>query len=161
MQNEISPTSVKNILSAADDLDALGYSGIFRYWEIYTLRNIHENEIPEKVLTNLEARFSYYVSSFGFLDSLLSEQQKRYEIIKDFYANTRENHSGSKNTNSSQSTQTIIEYFYKLVRNDGISPEEISSIIEPDCKDQKINDFFRNFTEEWRLGAELLRPPRV
>lgn len=161
LQNEISPTSVQSILSVADDLDALGHAGIFRYWEIYTLRMIPKNEIPEKVLTNLEARYSHFTSSFGFLDSLLSEQQKRYKIIKSFYTDIRRNLTELKNTNSSQSTQIILEYFYNLIRKDGKSPDEVLSIIEPDCMDQKTNDFFINFTEEWRLGAESLQPSRV
>ena len=161
VQNDISPTSVKSIFPVADDLDAFGYAGIFRYWEIYTLRMIPENEIPEKVLVNLEARYSYFASRFGFLDSLLFEQKKKYEIIKGFYTDIRVNITKSKNTNSSQSAQIILEYFYKLVRKGGKGPDEVFSIIEPDCKDQRIIDFFRNFTEEWKLGAELLQPFRV
>ena len=160
LQNEISPTSVKSILPVADDLDAFGYTGIFRYWEIYTLRKINENEIPEKVLANLEARYSCFASRFSFLDSILSEQQKRYIIIKDFYTGIIVNLKKSNNSDSSQSTQIILEYFHKLVMKNGNSPDEVLSIIEPGCNDKKINNFFINFTEEWRLGADLLQSHR-
>jgi len=161
VQNAISPTSVESVLPVADDLDALGYSGIFRYWEIFTLRKIPAKKIPEKILSNLEFRYSNFTSRFGFLDSLLSEQQKRYKIIKDFYTKISGNLTKSNDTNSSQKSQIILEYFYKLVMKDGNSPDKVLSIVEPDCKDQKISDFFINFTEEWRLGSELLRPHRV
>ncbi len=161
VQNDISPTSVKSILPVADDLDALGHAGIFRYWEIYTLRKIPENEISQKVLTNLESRYSYFILRFSFLDSLLMEQQNRYKIIKDFYTGISENLTKSNNTSNSQSNQIILEYFYKLVRKDGKNPDEIFSIINPGCKDQQIHDFFSNFTEEWRLGVELLRDLKV
>lgn len=160
LQNDISPSSAKRILPVADDLDALGYAGIFRYWEIYTLRMIPENEIPEMVLSNVKSRYSNFASRFGFLDLLLSEQQKRYEIVKDFYANIRRSLTESENHDLYKTNQNILEYFYKLVREDRKNPDEVLSIIEPDCKDQKIKNFFINFTEEWRFGAELLRPSR-
>ena len=158
-QNDISPTSVKSILPVADDLDALGYAGIFRYWEIYTLRKIPENEISQKVLANLESRYSNFLVRFSFLDSLLTEQQNRYKIIKDFYTEISKTLIKSDKASNSQKTQTILEYFYKIVRKDGQNPDEIFSIINPGCKDKVINNFFRNFTEEWRLGSELLQPP--
>ena len=150
-----SPSSVISILSAADDLDALGFAGIFRYWEIYTLRKIPVNEIPDQVLANLETRYSYFTTHFSFLDSFLSEQQKRYKIIKYFYTDIEEH---SENPAHEQTNQKILEYFYLLVRKANKNPDEIFSLVKKDCRDQKILDFFNNFNEEWSLGLELSGP---
>ncbi|MEA1897018.1 MAG: hypothetical protein U9N53_05070 [Bacteroidota bacterium] len=156
VQNKSLPSSVFSILPAADDLDALGYAGIFRYWEIYTLRKIPENEVPEKVLANLEARYSYFSTRFSFLNSFLSEQQKRYEIIKSFYTDVEKALKNSGSHVHAHDAQIVLEYFDKLVRTDGKGPDEIFSIVEQDCKDQKILGFLNNLKKEWLSGVELL-----
>lgn len=45
------------ILSLADDIDALGATGLYRYIEIYLLRGIIEDKIPELIINNVEKRY--------------------------------------------------------------------------------------------------------
>ena len=82
------PYSMKTILklvSAADDLDALGYIGVFRYIEIYLKRGIPDNEIPKKVTINLRNRFSNFLNSYSILHKYTDKQKIRYKEIFDFF----------------------------------------------------------------------------
>jgi HD superfamily phosphodiesterase len=46
------------VLSTADDIDALGATGLYRYIEIYLLRNIPVEKIPVLILANVDKRMN-------------------------------------------------------------------------------------------------------
>ena len=82
------PYTMKTILklvSAADDLDALGYIGVFRYTEIYLKRGIPDKEIPKKVTINLRNRFSNFLNIYSGLHKYADKQKIRYKEIFDFF----------------------------------------------------------------------------
>ncbi len=84
----VTPYTMKTILrlvSAADDLDALGYIGVFRYTEIYLKRGIPDIEIPKKVTTNLRNRFSNFLSTYSGLPKFAERQKIRYKETFDFF----------------------------------------------------------------------------
>lgn len=84
----VTPYTMKTILrlvSAADDLDALGHIGVFRYIEIYLKRGISDTEIPKKVTTNLKNRFSNFLSTYSGLPKFAERQKIRYKETFDFF----------------------------------------------------------------------------
>ena len=50
------------VLTLADDLDAFGAVGCYRYIEIYLIRRLKPNEIPALILENAENRYRNFVS---------------------------------------------------------------------------------------------------
>ena len=74
-----------NILSVADDLDAFGFTGIFRYSEIYLTRGISLSEIGHIIKKNADKRFDNFVKSFGFDELLVEKHKLRYEILVKFF----------------------------------------------------------------------------
>ncbi|MHC1705251.1 MAG: HD domain-containing protein [Tenuifilaceae bacterium] len=84
----ITPDTMKTVLklvSAADDLDALGYIGVFRYIEIYLKRGIPDVEIPKKVCNNLRNRFSNFLNTYSGLSKYAEKQKNRYKETYDFF----------------------------------------------------------------------------
>ncbi len=73
------------LVSAADDLDALGYIGVFRYIEIYLKRGVPDNDIPKKVSTNLKNRFSNFLNTYSGLQKFSERQKNRYKETFDFF----------------------------------------------------------------------------
>lgn len=65
------------ILTVADDLDAYGAIGVYRYYEIYLLRGIKEKEIPGKAIDNINTRFSFMERAFGFLNTFIRKHEAR------------------------------------------------------------------------------------
>ena len=75
------------LLSAADDLDAFGYTGIYRYLEIYLARGIEPGKIASLILKNATSRFEYFERNFGNYPELISSHRKRYNVLRDFFQN--------------------------------------------------------------------------
>ena len=73
------------ILSSADDLDAFGLMGIYRYAEIYMLRGIKPVELPAKVCTNVRNRFENLEKKFASFPGFLADQRPRYLQVYEFY----------------------------------------------------------------------------
>lgn len=76
---------ILGILSMADDLDALGNIGIYRYLEIYLKRGIPIRELGVKILSNVQRRFKNILESCAALPRLTDPYQESYHIIEDFF----------------------------------------------------------------------------
>jgi hypothetical protein len=74
------------ILTVADDLDAFGFTGIYRYSEIYLMREISMAEIGHLIMINAEKRFNNFVLTFGFADEFVMKHKKRYIILDKFFS---------------------------------------------------------------------------
>jgi HD superfamily phosphodiesterase len=73
------------ILSIADDLDAFGFIGIYRYLEIYISRNKAMNELGELIISNSEKRFQNFLLYCHGSSDLVNKHSGRYEIIDSFF----------------------------------------------------------------------------
>lgn len=73
------------ILSTADDLDAFGFTGIFRYSEIYLTRGTDLYEIGNMIMENASKRFDNFTRTFGFLDALFQIHRRRYDTLINFF----------------------------------------------------------------------------
>jgi hypothetical protein len=76
---------VLGLLSTSDDLDAFGYTGIYRYAEIYLCRDIKPEDLPGRILENLNHRFNNLKSVFEPMNQFIYRQEMRYWITKEFY----------------------------------------------------------------------------
>jgi HD superfamily phosphodiesterase len=75
------------ILSVADDLDAFGYIGIYRYTEIYILRGIDPVLIGEKVMLNLQKRFGNFSNVCICHPEFIKRHKARFDETYDFFRN--------------------------------------------------------------------------
>lgn len=73
------------IVSTADDLDAFGLIGVFRYIEIYTLRGIQLKELPSKVLQNLKNRFENFKNQFSRYPEFIKFHKERFIKTQGFF----------------------------------------------------------------------------
>ncbi|HOK27367.1 MAG TPA: HD domain-containing protein [Bacteroidales bacterium] len=75
------------ILNTADDLDAFGFTGIYRYIEIYLERDIPLKTLGERILSNASGRFENFRRFYGSRESLFKRHQRRFGIVEDFCNN--------------------------------------------------------------------------
>jgi HD superfamily phosphodiesterase len=73
------------VLSLADDLDALGYTGIYRYLEIYLKRGIEPADAGRKIAENAASRFRFIAESMKEHRRILEFAEKRYIILESFF----------------------------------------------------------------------------
>ena len=86
---EYSDSPVNNklliLLSAADDLDAFGYTGIYRYIEIYLARGIHPGKLGQMARENAEKRFNNFSLNFTRYPELVRKHKARYMLLDEFF----------------------------------------------------------------------------
>jgi hypothetical protein len=82
---ETGQNDLLNILSVADDLDAFGFTGIYRYSEIYLTRGITPVQTGYLISENAKKRFDNFERIFGRETFYVKIHRKRYEILKNFF----------------------------------------------------------------------------
>ncbi len=83
--DDSSGNEILRLLSAADDLDAFGYIGIYRYIEIYLARGIRPELIGFEIKKNALGRFRNFERNFGAYPDLISKYRKKYLILDNFF----------------------------------------------------------------------------
>jgi HD superfamily phosphodiesterase len=78
------------ILSVADDLDAFGCIGIFRYSEIYLTREIGFAKIGFMIRENAQKRYNNFIKTFGSIDELVVKHWERYYLLDMFFTKYNE-----------------------------------------------------------------------
>ena len=74
-----------SVLSVADDLDAFGITGIFRYSEIYLAREIGFEKIGYMIRENARKRYDNFIKAFGSFDELIAKHWERYYLLDMFF----------------------------------------------------------------------------
>ena len=79
------PPEILGILSVADDLEALGTIGIFRYAEIYLMRGIPLEELGTRILENVHTRFEKLSDGCRLCEGLVEKFRKEYDELCNFF----------------------------------------------------------------------------
>lgn len=154
---EATPYTMKTIvklISASDDLDALGYIGVFRYIEIYLKRGVPDNEIPKKVITNLRNRFSNFLNTYSDLQKFTEKQKLRFKETYDFFTEL-----DSQMAHITATTNNQLEVFNILKENlvvnkQGIN-ETIENVLSTTIKDYSLW-YFSKLRNELEVTSALL-----
>jgi len=77
---------IHSLVSAADDLDAFGLIGVFRYLEIYLIRGIPLRELPAKVMVNLQNRFINFEKGFSVMSQFVESNRVKYLVAYNFFS---------------------------------------------------------------------------
>lgn len=140
-----SPTTnnIQTLLSVADDLDAFGITGIYRYIEIYTLREITHQELGSKIRDNAEKRYKHFQDMFVSEDELIQKHSQRYFILDNFFRSYYE----QQQSGDRSGTVKIVEIITAMVNNKTDIIEIISK--NKDNPDPVVSSFFENLEKEY------------
>ncbi len=128
---------ILTLLTVADDLDAFGYTGIYRYYDIYALRHTPVEEMAKKIPDNLEKRFGHMQPLLQHDPSLLQDHRERYRITRSFF----EDLAGRKK----EEALTVIRF---LERTKGKDHPEITELILEELSATK-DVYLKNFLAGW------------
>jgi hypothetical protein len=73
------------VLSIADDLDAFGFTGIYRYSEILLSREVKPPDLGHLILGNAKRRFDNFLTIIGTGNNYVARHRERYEILRNFF----------------------------------------------------------------------------
>ena len=80
-----SGNNLLSILSVADDLDAFGLTGVFRYMEIYLAREIGFDRIGYMIRENAQKRYNNFIKMYGSVDEMVMKHWERYYLLDMFF----------------------------------------------------------------------------
>jgi len=148
--------SMNKLLNISDDLDAFGYTGIYRYAEIYLLRHIPAERLAGMVLKNLAGRFEHLSSSTTDLTNFMAHHYKRYEITRLFFDDLK------KQTENIQPGELygpikVIRIIHEKIIVDRKHPADVIREIDQFEQDEYTLTFFRYFQEEETMYRNLFR----
>lgn len=139
----ISPVSdegiILSVLSMADDMDAFGATGVFRYYEIYSLRGFTVKEMAKAVLSNLDRRHETMVSKLQCWPKAFSDTERRYLITRRFFEDLQA---------GNPEALMVTDIFESAMRRPLIKPEEAIPEVLRASRDPYVSAFFTRMHEE-------------
>ena len=151
-----SNSELLGLLSVADDLDAFGFTGIFRYSEIYLTRGVDPEKIGTAIRENVEKRFSNFVRNFGSHSELCQKHSERYRIINDFFIKYNEQLPSYQFRTLNPSGYCGVIEFILFLLNNKLQLKDIFSEPEKYLNDPVIKWFFGEFASELLVEHTLL-----
>lgn len=106
------------LLSIADDLDAFGYIGIYRYLEIYLQRGIDPANIGSAIRNNASRRFSHFANIFSFNEDIMTKHKSRYDLLADFFTEYDRQLSSSEGEQSNAGHCGIVNILTGIIRSE-------------------------------------------
>jgi len=141
---------ILGILSAADDLEAMGVIGIYRYAEIYLQRGIPLKELGQRVLRNANQRFSN-LSSLAIFAGLVGKYRSQFDELTRFYTQYNLQLEQAENAGTVHEGELGVINYIRIRSMEGkVRPEDLSSQAEKEGIEYMLREYFS------RLRKELL-----
>ncbi len=139
---------LRSLLGMADDLDAFGGIGIIRYTEIYLVRDIPLEELPGKVLKNIDQRYRHLAGQLPGGTTWIREQEKRYRYARQFFLDLA---SGKKDA-SGQGPSGVVRLVEQEVLGNKLSYKELCDRVIQTQTNPFLQYFFQQVMEELEAG---------
>ena len=136
------------VLSVADDLDAFGFIGIYRYVEIYLIRETDLNSLGLQIKENAGRRFVNFVKIAGKAKKFIEKHKSRYQALDDFFTKYNEQlPSYQFGTSNPSGYCGVIELFGYMISNK-MDMTELFTYSEKYSADPAINWFISGLKTE-------------
>lgn len=145
------PPGILPVLSAADDLDALGAIGIYRYTEIYLMRGIVPESLGESVLRNVHHRLRNLAGCRVCMNlpGLVEEQGKELvEFFEDYEEQVRLSGPVSR---LAHGPAGVVNQVRSGIMDRRVPPEKMADHLPEEGTDPYVRNYFN------RLQNELYR----
>ncbi len=142
-------TGILPVLAVADDLEALGIIGIFRYTEIYLMRGIGMDQLGEKVLRNARHRMENLASceACGNMLQLFDAEQK--ELTGFFAAYSHQLARHPTVTHPATGPAGVVNLIKDMGMGQHVRPEEIADKLPADRTDDYVFQYFKKLQHDW------------
>ncbi len=140
---------ILDILAVADDLDALGTIGIYRYAEIYLHRSVPPWSLGVSVLGNAQARFMSMAKCCSTCPALMERASGQYTVLTDFYnLYNQQLLTGTLPDEVMWGHLGIVNHIRRMCVEGGVRPEQM--IHSPDLKNagMMVKSYFKELKDE-------------
>ena len=137
--NPETPPEILTFLSVADDLEALGIIGVYRYAEIYLKRGIPLEEPGTRILANVKTRFEHLSEGCRLCNRLLEKYRQQYEDLCLFF---EQYNLQLKAVSQADSVNTGHLGVINYIRKHGLDTREMQGA------DSTVSDYFKKLENE-------------
>jgi hypothetical protein len=147
-QSESLRNDLMTVLTVADDLDAFGFTGIYRYSEICLTRGLTPVQTGPLIIDNAGRRYENLEKLYGPDNNFVRNNRKRYEILINFFTQfNKQARLYNFETDYPSGYCGVIQLFRSLIQHQ-YSLEEFFSDTETFNEDPIISWFIREFKSE-------------
>lgn len=140
---------ILEILSVADDLDATGVVGIYRYAEIYLLRGIPLEDLGKRILENAESRFVKLRSFCRNYGQPYDPYHEEVDELSHFYARYRQQAEEAEQAEEVQEGPLgVINYIRTRGIGQRVHPEDLLRVARKDGAGPSLITFFSKLRNE-------------
>jgi hypothetical protein len=136
------------ILSIADDLDAFGFTGIYRYLEIYLTRQIPIRDLGYLINENSTNRYKHFINSFGSDQALVEKHSRRYRIIITFFNEYNRQCNDYQFDTSLPSGHCGVAEIIQNMMHQNLTPEQLYSHVIEISDDNVLTWYFSELKNE-------------
>jgi hypothetical protein len=149
---EYTPSEQKDllltILTVADDLDAFGFIGIYRYLEIYLTRRVPIRDLGYQINENSTNRYKHFVNSFGFNQALVEKHGGRYQMVVSFFNEFNKQCNDYKFDTSTPSGFCGVAEIIQHMMRQNLTPDKLYPHVKEISDDKVLNWYFRELKNE-------------
>ena len=139
---------ILGILSVADDLEAMGVIGIYRYAEIYLCRGVALEKLGMLILENAEQRFRN-LSSSGIAPKVIGEYKQEFDVLIRFFTRYMQQLQETDQPEKAADGQLgVINYIRTRSIEQKIRPEDLANLAEEEGVELMIKNFFSTLKNE-------------
>lgn len=148
------PPDLLTMISIADDMDAMGTIGIYRYAEIYLHRGTPLKSLGMTLLENISIRYNNFSKASTLVPSLINKTKPKFQEILNFYDSYNQQLLTDDDPLQVYSGHIgIINYIRNFSVIGKIHPMEFMSALENFQVGKYVLDFFAKLEEELKLNA--------
>jgi hypothetical protein len=141
------------ILSVADDLDAFGIIGVYRYLEIYLLRGNDPEKIGMQIQLNCSGRYQNMISCFGMYPDFADRHSLRYMTLNEFCNRYNEQSPGYPFGSANPYGYCGVADIISGVVNRKLTFEDLLTQASQNSYEKHINEFFKRLKNELHTGS--------
>ncbi len=147
------PPDLLTVVSIADDMDAMGCIGIYRYAEIYLHRGTPLKSLGMTLLENISIRYNNFSKASTLVPSLIKNTKPKFQEILNFYDNYNQQLLTDDDPLQVYTGHIgIINYIRNFSVIGKIHPLEFTAALENFEVGKYVLDFFTKLEEELRLN---------
>ena len=139
------------VLSAADDLDALGIIGIYRYTEIYLLRGIEPEKLGRLVLENVRHRLQNLAGCHACMKLHGAVEREGKELVEFFEGYEEQVRLSGPVSRLAYGPAGVVNQVRSGIMDRRIPPEKMADHLPEEVADPYVRNYFN------RLQNELYR----
>lgn len=137
-------------LQISDDLDAYGFTGIYRYSEIYLLRGIPMEDLGLKIIANVAGRYNNFMSNCSRLPEMVKMHSLRHHDIESFFRTYNlQIHKKEETGKDPQSGPVaVVRHIYRQVMMNTATIEDVCRNMADFSEDEYVKRFFKILNDE-------------